>query len=170
MTKREIRAAALAALGVSPEDTCWDIGTGTGSVAIEMALQAKAVWAIEQKSEALALAARNRERLGAWNLRLVEGTAPAAMENLPAPDAVFIGGSGGKIREILNTIHERNAQARICISAIALESLESAIQALRDLNYEVEVSQISVSRSKNVGGLTMMLAQNPVYLIVGSQG
>ena len=169
MTKREIRAAALAALGIGPEDVCWDIGTGTGSVAVELALQARAVWAVEQKTEALTLAARNRENLGAWNLRLIEGKAPEALRNLPTPDAVFVGGSGGRLREILCAIHEKNPAARICVSAIALETLNTAVQTLRELDRQVEIIQIAVSRGKAVGGLTMMLAQNPVYLITGKQ-
>ena len=167
MTRQEIRAAALAALGVRPEDTCWDIGAGTGSVAIEMALQANAVWAVEQKTEAVTLASRNREKLGAWNLRLVKGTAPEVLETLPKPDTVFVGGSRGRLREILRTIYDRNPEARICVSAIALETLNTALETLRDLGKQVAVTQIAVSRSRNVGDLTMMTAENPIYLITG---
>lgn len=169
MTKQTTRTAVLAALGAGPEDICWDIGAGSGSVAIELALQTRAVWAVEQKPEALTLAARNREKLGAWNLRLVEGTAPAALKNLPAPDAVFVGGSGGRLREILYAVHEKNPAARICVSAIALETLQCAADTLRELNDEVEITQIAVCRSRAVGELTMMQAQNPVFLITGRQ-
>ena len=167
MTKQEIRAAALAKLGVGPEDICWDIGTGTGSVAVEMALQAREVWAVERDREALRTAARNREKHGAWNLHLKEGSAPEALEGLPKPDAVFVGGSGGQLEEILKTIYYVNRKARICVSAIALETLQGAIECLQKLGYETEISQIAVSRSKPAGDLTLMLAQNPVYLITG---
>ena len=167
MTKQEIRAAALAKLTVGPEDICWDIGAGTGSVAIELALQCRAVWGIERAAEALALAKENRAKLGAWNLRLAEGEAPAALHGLPAPDAVFVGGSGGRLREILEAVHAANPRARVCVSAITLESLHLAYSALRELGYETDVTQLSVSRGREAGGLTLMLAQNPVFLITG---
>ena len=107
MTKQEVRAVALAKLAVRPEDLCWDIGAGTGSVSVELALQGKAVWAVEQDGEALALIRQNRERFTAWNLNIVEGKAPEALENLPAPHKVFIGGSDGELRPILQAVAER---------------------------------------------------------------
>ena len=167
MTKQEVRAAALAKLRVSRSDICWDIGAGTGSVSVELALQAKSVWAVERKPDALALAQRNRERFCAWNLHLQEGTAPEALAPFPIPDAVFVGGSGGRLAEILEAVHTANPQARICVSAIALETLHEAMKALAHLGYETEVTQISVSRSRSVGELHLLMAQNPVFLITG---
>lgn len=167
MTKQEVRAAILAKLAVSPEDVCWDIGTGTGSVAVELALHSRAVYSVEREDAALAAAEQNRRKLGAWNLRLVKGEAPAALLKLPKPDAVFVGGSGGKLREILETIHAANPAARICVSAISIESLHNAYTVLRELDYESEATQLCVSRSKPAGGLTLMLAQNPAWLITG---
>ena len=167
MTKQEVRSAVLAKLGVGPEDTCWDIGTGTGSVAVELALQARSVWTVERDREALRTAARNREKHGAWNLHLKEGSAPEALEGLPKPDAVFVGGSGGQLEEILKAVYYVNPKARVCVSAIALETLQCALACLRKLGYENEVCQIAVSRSRLAGDLTMMLGQNPVYLITG---
>ena len=167
MTKQEVRATVLSKLGVGPEDTCWDIGTGTGSVAVELALQAKTVWAVDRSEEAMTLAAHNREKFGAWNMHLVAGTAPDVLKKLPVPDAVFVGGSGGKMEAILQAVNRTNPSARVCVSAIALESLENAVRTLRSLEYETEISQISVSRSHTSGDLTLMLAQNPVWLILG---
>jgi len=152
---------------VGAQDICWDIGTGTGSVAVELALQARAVWAVERNREALRTAERNREKHGAWNLHLKEGSAPEALEGLPKPDAVFVGGSGGQLETIIWTTHYVNQKARICVPAIALETLQGAIECLQKLGYETEISQIAVSRSKPAGDLTLMLAQNPVYLITG---
>lgn len=169
MTKQEVRAAVLAKLGVQPEDICWDIGTGTGSVAIELAMCAKAVYAVERSPEAIKTAEINREKLGAWKLRLIEGTAPEVLAGLPAPDAVFIGGSGGSLGQILQAVYAANPRARICISSVTLESLHNAYTALEELGYQVQISQIAVSRSQNVAGLHMMLAQNPVYLISGER-
>ncbi len=169
MTKQTVRAAALAKLAVGPDEVCWDVGAGTGSVAVELALQARSVWAVEQKQTALAVAEENRKKFGAWNLHLLEGTAPEALEDLPAPDAVFVGGSGGKLSEILHAIHGKNPGARICVPAIALESLQTACGVLRELGCRTEVCQISVSRGRNAGELTMMLAENPVWLITGTK-
>ena len=168
MTKREVRTAALARLAAGPDDICWDIGAGTGSVAIELALQAKGVWGVERNPAALALAEENRRALGAWNLRLIAGEAPAALEQLPDPDAVFIGGSGGRLETILRAVHGRSPRARICVSAIALETLHRACALLEELDYAVEITQLAVSRSRRAGGLHMMLAQNAVYLIGGT--
>ena len=167
MTKREIRAAALGYLAVGPEDVCWDIGAGTGGVSVELALQSQEVWAVEREPEALELLRANRERFCAWNLRLIEGAAPEALSGLPAPDAVFIGGSGGALSPILETVHRANPHARICVSAIALETLHTALSRLSALDYETEVAQIAVSRSRPAGDLHLLAAQNPVFLITG---
>ena len=170
MTKQEVRSVILAKLNPGPEETCWDIGTGTGSVAAELAMQAKRVFSVERDDKALALAERNRRLFGAWNLRLIHGTAPDALNGLPAPDAVFIGGSSGNLRGIVQAICAANPNARICVSAVTLETLQEATPALKDLGFETEVLQLSVSRSRRAGDLTMMTAQNPVFLITGKRG
>ena len=169
MTKQEVRAVALAKLAPGPQDVCWDVGAGTGSVGIELALLSRAVWAVERSPEALALAEENRRKAGAWNLRLVEGSAPEALADLPSPDAVFVGGSGGKMAEILQLVHSKNPRARICVAAIALESLEKALNAFKELGYTAEVTQVTVSRSREAGEMHLMMAQNPIYLITGGQ-
>lgn len=167
MTKQAIRSVILSQLAPGPEEICWDIGSGTGSVSIELAMQAKAVYGVEQDPEALALAEQNRKMLGAWNLRLTEGTAPEALRDLPAPDAVFVGGSRGNLPGILQAVQEKNPEARICVSAIVLENAVSASSVLGELGYRTEILQIGVSRSRKVGGKHMMTAQNPVLLITG---
>ena len=137
-------------------------------MAIELALQARAVYGVERDASALQIAEENRKALGAWNLRLIEGSAPEALNGLPAADAVFVGGSGGRLRDVLEKIHAANPAARICVSAIALETLHMACTVLHELGYETEVCQIAVSRSRSAGDLTLMLAQNPVWLITGT--
>ena len=169
MTKQEVRAAILSKLAVGPEDCCWDVGAGTGSVAIELALHAGRVYGVERDEGALTLALENRERLGAWKLRLILGEAPEALAALPAPDAVFVGGSGGKLKEILYAVGNANPRARICVSAITLEGLHNAYSTLRELGYETEVTQLSLSRGKKSGELTLMLAQNPAFLVLGTR-
>ena len=169
MTKQEVRAAVLAKLAVRPEDILWDVGAGTGSVSVELALAAPRgrVYAVECRPEGCALIKANREKFRTRNLVLVEGLAPAALSDLPAPDAVFIGGSKGSLDAIVDAALDKNPDARICVSAIALETLSAAVAALTAKGRTVQVSQIAVSRAKAVGGLHLMMAQNPIYLITG---
>ena len=169
MTKQEVRAAVLAKLAVRPEDILWDVGAGTGSVSVELALAAPRgrVYAVECRPEGCALIKANREKFRTRNLVLVEGLAPAALSDLPAPDAVFIGGSKGSLAAIVDAALDKNPDARICVSAIALESLSAAVAALTAKGRTVQVSQIAVSRAKAMGGLHLMMAQNPIYLITG---
>lgn len=169
MTKQEVRAAVLAKLAVRPEDILWDVGAGTGSVSVELALAAPRgrVYAVECRQEGCALIKANREKFRTRNLVLVEGLAPAALSDLPAPDAVFIGGSKGSLAAIVDAALDKNPDARICVSAIALETLSAAVAALTAKGRTVQVSQIAVSRAKAVGGLHLMMAQNPIYLITG---
>lgn len=169
MTKQEVRAAVLAKLAVRPEDILWDVGAGTGSVSVELALAAPRgrVYAVECRPEGCALIKANREKFKTRNLVLVEGLAPDALSDLPAPDAVFIGGSKGSLAAIVDAALDKNPDARICVSAIALETLSAAVAALTAKGRTVQVSQIAVSRAKAVGGLHLMMAQNPIYLITG---
>ena len=169
MTKQEVRAAVLAKLAVRPEDILWDVGAGTGSVSVELALAAPRgrVYAVECRPEGCALIKANREKFRTRNLVLVEGLAPDALSDLPAPDAVFIGGSKGSLAAIVDAALDKNPDARICVSAIALETLSAAVAALTAKGRTVQVSQIAVSRARAVGGLHLMMAQNPIYLITG---
>ena len=169
MTKREVRAVALSLLGVKEDSVCWDIGTGTGSVAIELALHTGAVYGIEQNEDAVSLAEENRRALGAWNLRLIRGHAPEALDSLPEADAVFVGGTGGNGREILRTVLEKSPKASICVTAVTLETLHMASVLLEEEGYETEILQLSASRSRVVGRSHMMTAQNPIWLISGKR-
>lgn len=167
MTKQEVRAAALAKLAIRPGDTVWDVGAGTGSVCVEMALAARRgrVYAVERQPEACGLIRQNRERFGAWNLTVVPGRAPEALAGLPAPDAVFVGGSGGELADILTAAIERNPAARICVSAVTLETLAAATAALTAAGREAEVCQIAVSHTRAAGRYHLLTAANPVFLI-----
>ena len=167
MTKQAVRALILSLLSPAKEELCWDIGAGTGSVGIELALRARTVYGVEREEKALALAEKNRRALGAWNLHLVKGSAPEALAQLPEPDVVFVGGSGGKLEEILRYIHDANAAARVCVSAITLENAAKALSVLSDLGLHTEIVQISVSSGRKAGGVHMMTANNPVFLITG---
>ena len=171
MTKQEVRAAALAKLAVTPTDTLWDVGAGTGSVSVELALAAPAgqIYAIECDPEACALIQKNREKFAAYNLTLIEGKAPEALDTLPAPDAVFIGGTKGNMDAVINAVLHKNPAAQLCIAAIALETLSAAVAALTAHGLAAEVTQISVSRTKAAGSLHLLMANNPVFLITGAR-
>ena len=171
MTKQEVRAAALAKLGVRPTDILWDVGAGTGSVSVELALAAPRgqVYAVECDPEACALIRQNREKFHAFNLTLLEGRAPQALEALPAPGAVFIGGTKGGMAAVVDIILAKNPNARICISAIALETLSAAVAALTAHGLSAEVTQIAVSRTKPAGKLHLLMANNPIFLITGER-
>ena len=169
MTKRDIRAAVLARLSVRECDVLWDIGAGTGSVSVEMALAAPRgeVYAVECVEEACKLIETNRERFCAWNLSLVQAKAPDGLADLPAPNAVFIGGTRGQLDGILDAALAKNPRVRIVTTAIALESLQRAQESLTARGYELDITQIQVSRARKAGSLHLMIAENPIYLITG---
>ena len=171
MTKQEVRAAALAKLAVRPTDTLWDVGAGTGSVSVELALAAPRghVYAVECAPDACALIRQNREKFHAYNLSLIEGTAPQVLADLPAPDAVFIGGTKGSMAEVVDAALAKNPNARLCISAIALETLSAAIAALAAHGQTAEVTQLAVSRTRPAGKLHLLMANNPIFLITGER-
>lgn len=167
MTKRFVRAAAIAALGIQPEDVLWDVGAGTGSVSVELAAAAQkgSVYAVECEPSALELIRNNRQKFHTWNLHTVEGYAPQVLENLPAPDAIFVGGSKGEMTSILSAAIAKNPQARICVSCIALETLEAVLAFCREHNLEPQVVQLAASQAKSMGRLHLMMAKNPVFLV-----
>ena len=168
MTKMEVRCVILGKMAVSENDVVWDIGAGTGSVSVELAMQARQVWAVERRDEAVELIRENREKFGRWNLRIVQGEAPTDLKELPDPDAVFVGGSGGHLGEILHEVWRRNENARICISATLLETLQESLAAFAEREIEPDIVQIAVTRSEKIGGRHMMRAGNPIYIITGS--
>ena len=171
MTKQEVRAAALAKLEVRDGAVYWDVGAGTGSVSVELALLApkSRVYAVEYKGEACALIRANRERFGAYNLELAEGRAPAALADLPAPDGVFIGGSEGELIPILEAALSRNPAVRFCVTAIAVETLGVAVAAFTQLGMNPQITQITVARSRRAGERNLMLGQNPVWIVTGQK-
>lgn len=167
MTKRFVRAAIIAALGPEPGETIWDVGAGTGSISVELAaaVPGSVVYAVECELPAAALIRKNRCKFHAWNLRVVEGTAPQALTDLPVPDAVFVGGSKGKLREILTLVLQRNPKVRLCVSCIALETLETVLSFCREQGLAPEVVQLAVSEGKTMGTHHLLTAQNPIFLV-----
>lgn len=164
MTKSEVRAVALSKLGLTRQSVCWDIGAGTGSVSIEMAMQADLghTYAVEKKPEALALLRENAANLHVTNLTAVEALAPQGCESLPAPTHVFIGGSSGNMEAILNAAWDKNPAARIVAAAVALETVAELARLSK--RYPAEVLTLTAAQGHKVGPYTMMQGQNPIYL------
>ena len=173
MTKAEVRAVSLAKLKLSKDAVCYDIGAGTGSVSVEMALRASEgeVYAIEKKEDALALLAQNKKKFALDHMYIIPGTAPEALEELPVPTHAFIGGSSGNMKEIVELLIKKNPQVRIVINCITLETVGEALGCIRELakqegcECENEIVQLCVSRSKNIGRYHMMMGENPIYII-----
>ena len=169
MTKCEIRAVLLSKLHLIENGIFWDIGAGTGSVAIEMARLApkSRVFAVEMREDAAELIRQNAARLGVSNIAVITGEAPAALEGLPAPTHVFIGGSSGNLREILRSVRGRAPEAVIAATAVTLET-QAQLTAFLDAHGgdDDEILSIQVSRSTKAGSLHLMRAQNPVFLYV----
>ncbi|WMJ84967.1 precorrin-6y C5,15-methyltransferase (decarboxylating) subunit CbiE [Oscillospiraceae bacterium LTW-04] len=170
MTKSEVRAVALSKLRLCGGDIVYDIGSGTGSVAVEAALMLDSgrVYAIEQKPEGCRLTAENAKQLGAFNLTCIEGAAPEALQTLPVPDVAFIGGSSGRLRKIIALLREKNPQVRLVVTAVTLETIAEAVELFNELNLpNSEVVQVAVSRAEPLGRYHILAAQNPVYIISG---
>ena len=168
MTKQEVRAVALAKLRIAADDVVYDVGAGTGSVSVEAALAARAgqVYAIEREEDALQLIGRNAAAFGCGNLHVVAGAAPAALAGLPAPQAAFIGGSGGQLQGILEALLQKNPQVRVCIACVTLETLAQATELLGAGRFEAaEMVCLNVARAEELGSHHLMRAGNPVYLL-----
>jgi precorrin-6B C5,15-methyltransferase / cobalt-precorrin-6B C5,C15-methyltransferase len=169
MTKREIRILALGELALQPEQIIWDIGAGTGSVAIEMARLCpnSCVYAIEQTAIGISLIQQNCQRFQVTTVVPVAGVAPDALANLPDPDRVFIGGSGGKLAPILECCSQRLRPQGVIVLALAtLEHLTAALHWLSGQpQYQHQLLQVQLARSVPVASLTRFSPLNPVTLL-----
>ncbi len=170
MTKSEIRAIILSKLAVKETDIIYDIGAGTGSVSVELAIAAcrGKVYAIEYQQEALMLIQENKKRFGCNNLEIIPGMAPEAIEGLLPADIVFIGGTKGNLLFILKQIIHQKHNVRIAISAVTLETISEVFSNMEQLGIQIiDASQIAVTKLEKVGNYHMMRAQNPIFLVIG---
>jgi precorrin-6B C5,15-methyltransferase / cobalt-precorrin-6B C5,C15-methyltransferase len=170
MTKSEVRSVILSKLRLHENDIVYDVGAGTGSVSIEAALLVKSghVYAIEREEEGCNLIRENAKKLGGANLTCINGEAPDSLAELPAPDAVFIGGSGGFLDRILDDLLRLNPAVRLVVSTVTLETLAEATAAFSRLSItDVEIVQLAVSKAKLLGAHHLMMAQNPIFIISG---
>jgi precorrin-6Y C5,15-methyltransferase (decarboxylating) len=167
ITKREVRLLSLGALALRRDSVVWDVGAGSGSVGIEAALIATHghVYAIEVDAEGVELCRENAKAHGADNLTVIAGLAPAALLDLPAPDAVFIGGSKGSMREIVALALVRlRPGGRLVVNAITLENAHECYAALRERGLTPEVSLLQVSRAEPLARYMRFEALNPIQI------
>ncbi len=188
MTKEEVRMVVIAKLGIhedtglvnydqnsgpcmtsNPASVIYDVGAGTGSVSIELSLLTEqgTVYAIEKKPEAVELLHANREKFHVGNMEILSGEATEVIPTLPAPTHVFIGGSSGNLLKIVEQIYEKNSDARIVVTAVTMET-QAELLALSEVAKEreksVDMIQMAVTRSHEVGAYHMQQAENPVWI------
>lgn len=173
ITKREVRAVSLYSLGLRRNSMVWDIGSGTGSVAIEAALIAHdgAVYAVERDTASLPLLEQNIARLGGGNIHAVSGEAPEILDRLPAPDSIFVGGSGGKLPEILDCCVGRlKPGGALVVNLAALERTQEAYRLLKDLGLKTELAMVNAARGKEMpDGALRLESLNPVFVVSARQ-
>ena len=168
MTKQEVRSVSMSKLCPKSTDLIYDIGAGTGSCSIELALIANQgrVWAFERNPVAVELLGKNKALFGVENLEIIAGEALENIREMPAPDCVFVGGSGGDLDEMLDIIYAKNSQCRVVINAITVETLaQVAAYYQNKADYSLEIVNVFVARSKHLGHYNLMMAQNPVYVM-----
>ncbi|MGI6238428.1 MAG: precorrin-6y C5,15-methyltransferase (decarboxylating) subunit CbiE [Christensenellales bacterium] len=169
MTKSEVRAQIMSRLALAPDVVCADIGAGTGSVSVEMALAAHRghVYAIDREENAVSLIYENARKFHIGNISPLHASVPGALDELPPLDAAFIGGSGGAMADIFTKILSKNPHARLVLTAIALQTLHAATAAFQAHGIAPEIVQIGAARAKPAGNLHMLIAQNPVFVLAG---
>ncbi len=173
VTKAEVRAVAIACLDPARDDVVWDLGAGSGSVAIEAGRLADrgAVYAVERDRSQIGLLRHNLTRHGSWNVEVIEGDASSVLPELPSPDAVFIGGGGGALMSLIEgcvAAMRRRPTAvpgRLVANLATLESVLEAVDACRRGGLHWRVSQVQVSRGREIGGRLRWEALNPVHVL-----
>ena len=169
ITKREVRAVSLYSLGLRPGSVVWDIGAGTGSISVEASIIARegTVYAVERDEESLPLLRRNVDQLGSKNVQIVAGEAPDALAELPDPDAVFVGGSGGRLAAILDVAIKRlRAGGRIVVNLAVLERTNEVYQRFKSSGFVADMVMVNSSRGKDMPDGTVRLeALNPVFVV-----
>ncbi|MBP1925069.1 precorrin-6Y C5,15-methyltransferase (decarboxylating) [Sedimentibacter acidaminivorans] len=170
MTKSEVRTISIGKLNLKSDSIVYDIGAGTGSVSIETALKLSGgtLYAIEKNKGAIDLIKENIEKFKVYNIEIIEGVAPEGLDNLPKPDSVFIGGSSGNMDAIFDCLLKKSPHVNIVINTITLQSLNEALEAMEKYKFEdVEIVNVSISKSKKISRYDMMMGQNPIYIISG---
>lgn len=167
MTKEEVRSVSICKLHLTEDAVVYDIGSGTGSVSVEIAALSPRVqvYAMEVNGEAVSLLEENCKQFGLHNVKCIKTKAPDGLEDLPVATHAFIGGSKGNLREILWTLYRKNNHMRIVVNAVSMETICQMQELLKELPVEQEeILQLSVTKTKQLGGYHMLQAANPVYI------
>ena len=168
ITKEEVRVVTLAKLKLRHDMCLWDIGAGSGSICVEAdhLLPDGRIFAIERNEECCQFIKENLQKFNTRNVVLIEGGAPDCLEELPDPDCVFIGGSGGNLWEILDTVDQRLAVGgRIVLNASTLDTLTSANEYFGNAGYQVEVVTVNIARTRPHSNYKLFEAYDPVYIL-----
>lgn len=168
MTKAEVRTLVMEKLRLKRDSVLYDVGAGTGSVSVCAALKSPdiRVYAIEKDAEAAELIEKNKRKFAADNIELIRGTAPEALSTLEPPTHVFIGGSSGNMRKIIDAARLKNPEARIVINAASLNTITEITEIISRTGEEPDITEVNISRAKRLGRYYMMNAGNPVYIAV----
>lgn len=172
ITKREVRAVSLARMQLRRDSIVWDIGAGSGSVGLEAARLCEDghVFAIEKNADDIANVEQNHTGWGISNYSFVQGKAPQYLDSWPDPDAVFIGGSGGELAELITLCLGRLRQGGwLVMNFVTLENLSVAVETLKRLNAEWDVSQIQAARSSPILNMNRLQAENPVWVVSATE-
>ncbi|WP_321532904.1 precorrin-6y C5,15-methyltransferase (decarboxylating) subunit CbiE [uncultured Desulfuromonas sp.] len=172
ITPEEVRVVALAKLQLRHDMVLWDIGAGSGSISIEadFLLPHGRIFAVERNIEYLKFLRENLNRFHPRNVRVVEGEAPSCLEDLPDPDRVFIGGSGGNLWELLEAVDGRlPADGRVVLTAMTLDTLVASSDFFGNSGYLVDVTTLNVARTSSNTDYKVFEAHNPVYIIVATK-
>ena len=173
ITKQEVRAVTLAKLQLQNDLILWDIGAGSGSVSIEAGnlMPNGKVFALEKNSQYLGFIRENIRKFSAGNVMLIEACAPEGIDDLPDPDRVFIGGSGGMLEDIIEAVDKRlKPEGMIVLNAVTLDTLTKAVEFLEDHGYTVEVCCVNVANTRALTEYKMFESHNPVYIIAAGKG
>lgn len=173
ITKNEVRAVSLARMQLRLDSVVWDIGAGSGSVGLEAARLCRQghVYAIEKNDEDSAIVGRNRQAMGLSNHTLVHGKAPEGLQHWADPDAVFIGGSGGELAELIALCLRRlKPGGQLVMNFVTLENLGTAVEALKTQGASWDVLQLQAARSKPILHMHRMAAENPVWIVCAQAG
>lgn len=169
ITKEEVRVIQISKARLCPGYTVYDIGCGSGSISIEAAIQVESgrVIAIDYDTNAIELTKKNIEKFGLKNISVIFGNAKEKISELDLADAIFVGGTGGDTEEIVNLCQNKlKTGGRIVIGIILIETLYSVLQVLEKLQFDsVDITQVTISKSRKTSKGTMMLARNPVTII-----
>ena len=174
ITKEEIRVVQLSKGRLKPGSSVYDVGCGSGSISVEAALQIESsgkVYSIDIDPKAIELTKKNLEKFDVSNVTVILGDAKEKIAELPQADTIFVGGTGGDTKDIVEICNSKlKPGGRIVIGTILIETLFSVLEVINKLKFtSVDITQVTISKSRKTSTGTMMLARNPVTIVSASK-